>query len=113
MGCRPTSSGLFNFGRKDVLMKKAPSIITREGHSVGKTEEFKRPNHNDFRLSSELKKTEFSGIRHNSITNCQELWIMGELKASMAMEEIAARPDAWDNLYRDVFGFHSVKSINE
>ncbi|MGE4259199.1 MAG: hypothetical protein AB7F19_07645 [Candidatus Babeliales bacterium] len=43
------------------------------------TEEFKRPNHNDFRTTKELKDIKFSGTRANSITDTVEFWVLGEI----------------------------------
>ena len=37
----------------------------------------KRPDHPDFMGASELKKAEFSGIRHNSLTDQTEIWKVG------------------------------------
>ena len=50
-------------------------------------EDFRRPNHPDFLTSSELKRIEFSGIRHNSITNNIEIWTLGDLRAECRTEE--------------------------
>lgn len=116
MGRGLAAARVFNQRRKDILMTTdsnkeilhAPAIITREGHSVGKSEEFKRPDHNDFLTSTELKKAKFSGVRHNSITDMQEIWILGRLEGSMAMSMVAAFPKKWEELYRDVFGLSSV-----
>jgi len=80
--------------------------------SISKSEEFKRPNHTDFMTSSELKKDKFSGVRHNSISDMQEIWILGTLSGSMAISEIAISPEKWEALYRDVFGLTHVTSVS-
>lgn len=85
-----------------------PTIITREGHSVGKTEEYHRSEHNDFATSKELKDRKFSGIRNNSISNCREIWVEGILSASMNEEIIRLRPQQWEMLYSEVFGLMEV-----
>ncbi len=75
-------------------------------------EEFKRPDHNDFKTSSELAKDRFSGIRQNSLALTQELWVNGEIKISMAQARVKMDPDAWDREYAEVFGLYHVKSLN-
>ncbi len=74
-------------------------------------EEFKRPNHNDFLTTQELKASEFSGIRINSITQTREIWVLGEIKASMPEHEIRYFPEKFDELYANVFGLHHVVSV--
>ena len=88
---------------------EAPSIITREGHSVGKTEEFKRPDHTDFMTSSELQKAEFTGSRHNSLTDTIEIWVLGDLKLSKPYSWVRNNPDEWARLYGDTFGLKETK----
>lgn len=85
-----------------------PTIITREGHSVGKTEEYHRSSHEDFCTSKELKDRKFSGIRNNSITNSREIWVEGILSASLNEEIIRLRPEKWEALYSEVFGLMEV-----
>jgi len=80
--------------------------------SISKSEEFKRPNHTDFQTSSELKKGKFSGVRYNSISDMQEIWVLGTLAGSMAMSEVAISPEKWEALYRDVFGLSHVTSVS-
>lgn len=43
-----------------------------------KEDDYKRPNHRDFMDSTELKKDNFTGMRHNSITDSVEIWVLGE-----------------------------------
>lgn len=93
---------------KDFNSLSAPTIVTREGSSVGKTEEYHRSEHNDFATSKELKDRKFSGIRNNSISNCREIWVDGILSASMNEEIIRLRPHQWDRLYSEVFGLMEV-----
>ena len=86
-------------------MNKNLSIITGEGAElVGKTEEFKRPDHTDFMTAAELKKTEWSGVRENRITHRREIWILGEVVASLDIRMIARGSEGWDKLYRETFG---------
>jgi len=77
------------------------------------TEDFKRPNHADFMDSIELKKIEFSGIRHNSIGNCMEIWILGEVTDSISNLAIQLNPNALTDAYRDRFNLHEVKEEGE
>lgn len=88
-------------------------IITREGHSVGKTEEYHRSSHNDFATAKELVDRNFSGVRNNSIAMTIEIWLDGNRVASMEQELAARRPELWNKLYEDTFGLKEVSSINE
>lgn len=88
------------------MENKNISIIVSD--TAGKTEDFKRSDHPDFLYSSELKTKKWSGIRHNSIMDIQEIWVLGEIKGSMAMEMVAKNPEKWENLWRDVFGLNDV-----
>ena len=94
--------------KEEVNSYPTPTIITREGHSVGKTEEYHRSEHNDFATSKELKDRNFSGVRHNSISNCREIWIEGNLSGSLNEEIIRIRPQQWERLYSEVFGLMEV-----
>lgn len=69
----------------------------------------KRSNHPDFMYSSELKKIQFTGIRHNSILDTYEIWTLGDLRASMSRLEAELNPERWEALYSSVFGLDSVK----
>lgn len=69
---------------------------TREG--------FERPNHPDYMDSSELKKTKFSGTRHNRITDEFEIWTLGDLRAHVPVRDVEACKKA----YQDVFGIEDV-----
>ena len=95
-------------------MKEFPSIIIRgDGERVGGgvTEEFKRSSHSDFATSKELRDSNFSGIRDNSITSNREVWIEGNLAATMSLELIRLRPTLWEELWRDTFALKDVKQI--
>jgi hypothetical protein len=92
-------------------VENTPSaIITREGHSVGKTEEYHRSNHTDFCNSKELKDREFSGVRHNSLSNQVEIWIDGDMRGVMSFEMALQYPDRFNRLYADVIGLKEVTS---
>lgn len=90
-------------------MSKAPTIITREGHTVGKTEEFKRPSHPDFSDSLELVDMKWSGVRHNAILDQLEIWKLGVLAASMSASIANQFPEKWEELYSRTFGLDNVK----
>jgi hypothetical protein len=72
-------------------------------------EDFKRPNHNDFATSEELKSRNFTGIRHNSITNEQELWVEGHIKLAMNVELLRRDPQSWHRKYEEIFSLHHVE----
>lgn len=74
-----------------------------------KTPDFKRPNHTDFMDSSELKKLEFSGIRHNNLIQTMEIWVLGEVKGSLPDHEVMLYPEKFNALYADIFGLNEVK----
>ena len=99
-------------GATEKLILDAPAIITREGHSVGKTEEFKRSSHPDFAYSSELKAMGWSGIRHNEITQEMEIWKCGNLAASMSVREAQLYPKKWEMLYANTFDLKDVNQVS-
>lgn len=70
----------------------------------GTIEDFKRPNHPDFMDSSELKKAQWSGVRHNTIAAQTEIWVNGEILASVSDLLAAANPNAIEEAYIQVFG---------
>lgn len=76
---------------------------------VGTMEDFKRPDHPDFYTASELKEKQWSGIRHNSITNDAEIWLLGECKAAITPEQMNLNMHAIDDAYADIFGLHEVR----
>lgn len=76
-------------------------------------EDFKRPDHNDFSTASELAKKRFNGIRHNSISNDIEMWVMGEVVFSCSETERALAPGIWEKKFKDYFGLHEVQVIGK
>jgi hypothetical protein len=52
------------------------------------TESFKRPDHNDFYTSPELKAKSFSGLRKNELSMEYEFWIEGEIRERVSFTEI-------------------------
>lgn len=78
-----------------------PAIIL-SGH-VGKTEEFIRPNHHDFMDAEELRKMQFSGLRHNSISDDIEIWVHGEVRRRVTRSERVLNPAAVDQAFTEVF----------
>ena len=77
----------------------------------GTMEDFNRPNHPDFMTSSELVKIEFTGIRHNSITNDCEIWILGNLERRITKEEVLMDDKAISKAYEEVFGLEPGSTI--
>lgn len=78
----------------------------RHGNLV--TENFKRPDHNDFRDHSELKKLAFTGVRHNSVTREWEIWLEGEIKALGPVADV----DAMAAAYEEVFALDHVEIVS-
>ena len=72
------------------------------------TEKFQRPDHEDFRTHSELKKIEFSGVRHNSISMEWEIWILGEIKALGPRSDV----DAFAAAYEEVLALEHVEIVS-
>lgn len=72
-------------------------------------EDFKRPDHNDFRTSTELKKEQFSGVRHNSLNDYMEFWIDGEVKFDMSVAEFRMHPEKWEKEMADCLGLTKVE----
>jgi hypothetical protein len=75
-------------------------------------EEFKRPDHPDFKDSKELAKLGWSGIRHNSITDYMELWVDGERKGELPTAIYNSFPERWAAIVEDVFAMKHVELIN-
>lgn len=90
---------------------ETPTIILNRDGTFGKTEEYKRSEHNDFATSKELKDRKFCGIRHNSITETREIWVIGEIRGRMDEATIAMNPWKWELLYAEVFGLVDVKEV--
>jgi len=72
-------------------------------------EDFKRPDHNDFRDSSELAKESFCGIRHNSLSDYMELWVEGSKILEMSVTEIRSNPEKWKKELADALGLHHIE----
>jgi hypothetical protein len=72
-------------------------------------EDFKRPDHDDFATSAELSARRFTGIRHNSITNEQELWVEGHIKLAMSVDMLRVNPQLWHKKYEELFALHHVE----
>lgn len=66
-------------------------------------EDFKRPDHNDFLTSSELKAKEFTGVRHNSLLSLHEFWILGEIVKTVTDATVARDPEALTKAHLEVF----------
>lgn len=71
--------------------------------TTGKTEGFKRPNHNDFATTAELKEREFTGMRKNELARQWEFWIIGEIRATVAFEIAEVDPTALSRMHVEVF----------
>ena len=91
---------------------ETPTLITREGHSVGKTEEFKRPDHYDFMDTHELAEAKFSGSRHSTITNQVEVWIEGKCLLVRDYNWIRGNPQQWADLYSNALELKEVKAVS-
>jgi hypothetical protein len=63
--------------------------------------------------SSELKKAEFSGIRINNLSQCVEIWTVGDMRASISAFDIEKDPDAVDKKYKEVFAFEETQTLKE
>ena len=74
----------------------------------GTMEDFKRPNHPDFMSSSELKVLKFSGLRHNSLTDRAEIWVLGNLEREITRTQILLDPMAINKAWADVFALDEV-----
>lgn len=84
-------------------------IIAGKNFNEGEMEDFKRSDHNDFALSSELRDREFCGVRNNTLTMERELWVMGRVVLSMPSIVAEAHPDLWEQKYAEVFALEEVK----
>ena len=80
----------------------AKDYATSKKYESADREEFKRPSHYDFMMTSELKAAGFSGIRHNSISNDVEIWILGEIRQKISKADIELNPylveETWERL---------------
>lgn len=73
-------------------------------------EDFKRPNHPDFKLSSELREMRWSGIRQNSITDEREVWVEGHCVLTMSNIICVTDPLLWEKKYAEVFDLKHVET---
>jgi hypothetical protein len=76
-------------------------------------ENFKRPDHPDFMDSSELAGIEFSGLRHNSISDYMEFWVLGRKLFELSSLEYRLYPEKWAALYEEHLGCNQVEIINQ
>ena len=88
----------------------AKQIVNKEGIVIpqGTMEDFNRPNHADFMTHSELVARKFSGLRHNCLNNDAEIWIEGEIQASVTELAISLDPDALNKAFEKVFALGDV-----
>lgn len=64
----------------------------------------KRPDHSDFMTHAELKKADWTGVRHNSITDDFEFWIAGSIIKHVTTQMRESNPDAMLEAHKEVFG---------
>jgi len=76
-------------------------------------EGYRRSEHNDFATSAELHDRRFTGIRHNSITDEQELWVEGHIRLAVPMTLMRMDPNIWNKKYEDIFALHHVETLNQ
>lgn len=74
---------------------------------------FKRPNHPDFMDSSELAKIEFTGVRHNSLSHYQEMWVLGKKVFELPATEVQTNPEKWNAMFADFFGCKHVETESQ
>jgi len=67
------------------------------------SEHYQRSDHNDFATSSELKKREFTGWRHNAIGEVMELWVLGEIKRVITPQMFGLDKNIMEKTYAEVF----------
>lgn len=70
-------------------------LINKAEIPEGTIEDYQRSNHNDFATSKELKDREFSGVRHNSLTDRMELWVFGRVEIDAMKSEFQDRYEEW------------------
>lgn len=80
---------------------KLNSIIA--SNFYGKTEEFKRPNHPDFMVSSELKTLEWTGLRSNEVAMQWEFWILGEIRRTVTFAAVKNDPSLLGKAHVELF----------
>jgi hypothetical protein len=72
------------------------------------TESFKRPDHPDFMDASELAVTKFTGLRCNQLGLQTEIWVLGEMRASVSFIEPLS---SLERKYKEIFGFRADETI--
>lgn len=70
---------------------------------MSKTEDFKRPTHPDFMDSAELRAIKWSGMRQNNLSNCAEVWLLGECKKSISPADLVKDPHAVQKAMSEIF----------
>lgn len=85
-------------------------VVDKTKHKIEEREieDFKRPDHLDFMTTEELKKAEFTGYRQNSVSGNSEIWLMGELKASIGSYELDQDPQAINKAMQEIFMLDNV-----
>jgi len=83
-------------------MSKLNPIL--QGIRQQRTEEFRRPDHNDFMTTSELAKCRFSGVRDNVLASQYEIWVAGKAEVTVTYLAVAADPLALTKAYSELFG---------
>lgn len=66
---------------------------------------FKRPNHPDFKTSSELKQAKFTGLRENNMALEYEFWVLGEIRKTVKFIDAQKDPMALQKAHMEVFLF--------
>lgn len=89
----------------------AKQIVNKDSIVIpeGTMEDFKRSNHPDFATSSELREQGFSGLRHNSLSDNAEIWLLGEVKAAISREAVRIDPHAIDKAFAEIFALNEVR----
>ena len=92
-------------------MKKETRIVDKSSIIVpdGTMEDFQRPDHPDFMTTSELKEKEFTGIRHNSLTNDCEIWLLGSIGECVTPQQVEMNLHAIDDAMARVFALEEVR----
>ena len=70
-------------------------------------------NEYDTRGHSELQKSNFSGFRANDMWSRFELWIHGNMAASLSYQMFSLRPESLNELYCETFGLKEVELNDE
>lgn len=63
----------------------------------------KRPDHEDFCTTLELKRKEFSGIRTNTLTSRIELWVLGTVEKEISQAQLLINPNAVEEAMSEIF----------